>query len=136
MRVLVETLHSIHHSQVMSAEPPEDAKPKLNLVISLLEARMFSPSDGLVHNLTTRAVGITVKVKANMQFKKIFEVAEVCRDLFLVITHVSYSSFRNDSEKILVRLSSHSFLDKMRISNLDASRDSQIRLRRGAVVPN
>ncbi|KAN0133462.1 ubiquitin-like protein [Lactarius tabidus] len=42
----------------MSAEPPEDAKPKLNLVISLLEAR------------------ITVKVKANMQFKKIFEVAE------------------------------------------------------------
>jgi hypothetical protein len=41
------TLHSIHDSQVMSAEPPEDAKPKLNLVISLLEARMFSPSDGL-----------------------------------------------------------------------------------------
>jgi D-arabinose 5-phosphate isomerase GutQ len=39
----------------MSAEPPEDAKPKLNLVISLLEARMFSPSDGLVHKLTTRA---------------------------------------------------------------------------------
>ncbi|KAI9431228.1 hypothetical protein H4582DRAFT_2085330 [Lactarius indigo] len=37
---------------------PEDAKPKLNLVISLLESR------------------ITVKVKANMQFKKIFEVAE------------------------------------------------------------
>ena len=68
----------------MSAEPPEDAKPKLNLVISLLEARMFSPSDGLVHNLTTRAVGITVKVKANMQFKKIFEVAEVCRDLSLL----------------------------------------------------
>jgi hypothetical protein len=40
----------------MSAEPPEDAKPKLNLVISLLEARMFFPSDGLlVHYLTTRA---------------------------------------------------------------------------------
>ena len=114
----------------MSAEPPEDAKPKLNLVISLLEARMLSPSDGLVHNLTTRAVGITVKVKANMQFKKIFEVAEVCRDLLVVITHTSYLPCRNDSEKILVCLSSHSSLDKMRISNLDASRNSQIRLRR------
>ncbi|KAF8495881.1 hypothetical protein F5888DRAFT_505466 [Russula emetica] len=41
----------------MSGEP-EDSKPKLNLVIS--------------HSGTQ----ITVKVKANMQFKKIFEVAE------------------------------------------------------------
>lgn len=41
----------------MSGEP-EDSKPKLNLVVS--------------HSGTQ----ITVKVKANMQFKKIFEVAE------------------------------------------------------------
>ncbi|KAH9961937.1 ubiquitin-related domain-containing protein [Russula dissimulans] len=37
---------------------PEDSKPKLNLIIS--------------HSGTQ----VTVKVKANMQFKKIFEVAE------------------------------------------------------------
>ncbi|KAH9172483.1 hypothetical protein EDB89DRAFT_1965545 [Lactarius sanguifluus] len=64
---------------------PEDAKPKLNLVISLLESR------------------ITVKVKANMQFKKIFEVAEVCRDILReprVLTRVGTLRFVYDGERL------------------------------------
>ncbi|KAN0135840.1 hypothetical protein V8E53_006292 [Lactarius tabidus] len=61
------TASALCQFELMSAEPPEDAKPKLNLVISLLEAHMFS---------------------------------------------------LNDSEKILVHLSSYSALDKMRASVL------------------
>ncbi len=63
---------------------PEDAKPKLNLVISLLESRTFSPLAAPIYSSEIRhhlRAGITVKVKANMQFKKIFEVAEVCRNI-------------------------------------------------------
>lgn len=37
------------------SEQPEDAKPKLNLVISLLESRTSSPSAVLIHNLNPRA---------------------------------------------------------------------------------
>ncbi|KAH9023177.1 hypothetical protein EDB85DRAFT_1992436 [Lactarius pseudohatsudake] len=67
------------------SEQPEDAKPKLNLVISLLESR------------------ITVKVKANMQFKKIFEVAEVCRYILReprVLTRVGTLRFVYDGERL------------------------------------
>jgi hypothetical protein len=37
------------------------------------------PAASIYHHTTSRRLAITVKVKANMQFKKIFEVAEVRR---------------------------------------------------------
>ncbi|KAI9463772.1 hypothetical protein F5148DRAFT_1211064 [Russula earlei] len=49
---------SVSHPVRIAMSEPEDSKPKLNLIIS--------------HSGTQ----VTVKVKANMQFKKIFEVAE------------------------------------------------------------
>ena len=52
-------------------------------------------------------VEITVKVKANMQFKKIFEVAEVLGAVHSVYAHALITTliFRNDSAKNLVRAS-------------------------------
>ena len=46
---------------------------------------------------------ITVKVKANMRFDKIFETAEVCRNVFRVITYTPYSLGRNALRKNVVR---------------------------------
>jgi hypothetical protein len=71
----------------MSGEPEEDSKPKLNLIINHSGTRTSSPAIAvdtspvlrdervLIHDRLR--VEVTVKVKANMQFKKIFEVAEV-----------------------------------------------------------
>jgi hypothetical protein len=70
------------------SEQPEDSKPKLNLVISHSGTRTSCPLSPLMrvsseddrvcaHPCLVHAE-VTVKVKANMQFKKIFEVAEVC----------------------------------------------------------
>ena len=59
---------------------PEDSKPKLNLIINHAGTRAFpSPSmRASFEGESSRFLAeVTVKVKANMQFKKIFEVAEV-----------------------------------------------------------
>ena len=79
---------------VMSEPEPEDSKPKLNLIISHSGTRTSFPvcycrrcepvlrtcvcgvSNPMPIHVRLRAE-VTVKVKANMQFKKIFEVAEV-----------------------------------------------------------
>ena len=57
---------------------------------------------------------VTVKVKANMPFKKIFEVAEVCAVFSALACALTDPSFRNDSAKTLVRSSppSHFSEDK------------------------
>ena len=73
---------------------------------------------------------VTVKVKANMQFKKIFEVAEVRAPLSRVsLTRSPYlASVRNDSAKILVGIPLH--LPKHKSPDLGACRITQICLRR------
>jgi hypothetical protein len=49
-------------------------------------------------------VEVTVKVKANMPFKKIFEVAEVCITLYVLLhAHCFHLSLRNASARIQVR---------------------------------
>lgn len=61
------------------SEETEDVKPKLSLVINYEGTRQSS-----LHVIPTRSTGIdnpwpeiTVKVKHNMSFKKIFDAAEV-----------------------------------------------------------
>ena len=60
----------------MSQEEAEDVKPKLNLTINC-EGHSVSRSP-LDCPLLIAKPDITVKVKPNMLFKKIFEAAEVC----------------------------------------------------------
>lgn len=60
----------------MSQDESEDVKPKLSLVVNY-DGQRGSSSTSVVLVLTARTTDITVKVKPNMPFRKIFEAAEV-----------------------------------------------------------
>jgi hypothetical protein len=67
----------------MSQEPEEDVKPKLNLNITYEGQRtyraLFEKAANGLNSISF--LDVTVKVKANMKFAKIFEVVEVSRSL-------------------------------------------------------
>jgi hypothetical protein len=64
----------------MSEEPPEDVKPKLNLTVNYEgQSELLSglPVACFCHSRHAHLSAITVKVRANTNFTKIFQAAEV-----------------------------------------------------------
>jgi len=73
------TAHPRRSCNNIMADEQEDVKPKLNLNIDYQGTRSSKPFQKSLPQMVNVSLSadITVKVRANMSFKKIFEAAEV-----------------------------------------------------------